>query len=181
MHKCSLAPHFNPLQLHGKLCHACGRDTQYINHQEGWCQVVIGNSFTNICTITDQETTTELLIILLKYSFPKRLHYSNVWQHIDSKYTDYHKIRKAKAAANSLLSPCQFRVICHAKGRTRRGFTWVCIQEKLQSLGPNPGPDGRKAGGLKQLRTTRDWTQSLTKVVFSLQEETVTSTWKGTA
>lgn len=32
---------------------------QYINHQGRWCQE-LGNSFTNICAIKDQETATEL-------------------------------------------------------------------------------------------------------------------------
>lgn len=56
-------------------------------------------------------------------------------------------MHKAKAGGNSLLSPHQFRVICHAKESTQRGFTWVGVQEKLQSLGARPTSRGKNGQG----------------------------------
>jgi len=88
--------------------------------------------------------------MLSKYSFPDRVHYSSVRQLISSKYTDYHKTCKAKAPGNPLPSPSQFRVSRHAKGSTQRRFELVCIQEKVQSLGPNTQAEGKKAGHLEQ-------------------------------
>lgn len=51
---------------------------------------------------------------------------------------------KAKAAGNSLLSPHQFGVTL--KKEPHRGFTQVCIQERLHLWEPDPPAEGRKSG-----------------------------------